>query len=416
MDATKERLWSRDYFLLMAAQMFTGFVNFFFFTAMPLYAERLTGKTLMAGMMVTVYSLAALVARPIAGLIGDKYGRMRLMICGAALYAVSCVLFALTHNIMLLFVFRALNGFAFGMHSTCAGAAVADVLPPTRMAEGIGYSGLSTTIASASAPLISLAVVGDGQDIAKFQLLFLLAAGLCVITTLCNCFVSYERKRRRAGISINSGSFVNNSADSEPDAPEVRTFFGFETTVFMPIVVITIMFFSLSSINSFMTIFATSRGFENIGLYFTFSSIGVVVARLFTGRLADKRGADIIVIPGLILMALCFFLLPSVPSIVYLVIIAVPLGFSNSSVNPTLNSQMFKRCSPKRRGTVSAAFYAAIDIGFSIGAIVLGAIADFFGDYGAIYYAAGAMIIVTLVLYIFIVSDKQWNKRTNARL
>ena len=416
MSATQERLWSKDYFLLMASQMFTAFVNFFFFTAMPLFAVQLTGKTLMAGMMVTVYSLAALVARPIAGLIGDKFGRMRLMTLGAALYAISCVLFALTHSMSLLFVFRALNGFAFGMHSTCAGAAVADVLPSSRMAEGIGYAGLSTTIASASAPLISLAVVGDGQDISKFQFLFLLAAGLCAVTTLCNCFVSYERKRRRAGITVKSGSQAHSNAVSEPDTPETRTVLGFETTVFLPIIMITILFFALSSINSFITIFATSRGFENIGLYFTFSSIGVVVARLFIGRLADRRGADLIVIPGLILMALCFVFIPSVPSIAFLVMLAVPLGFSNSAVGPTLNSQLFKRCSPKRRGTVSAAYFAAIDIGFSVGALALGAVADFFGDYGAIYYTSSVMLVVALLLYIFVISDRQWNKRKSASL
>ena len=391
--------------------MCNAFVNFFFFTAMPLFAERLTGKTLMAGMMVTVYSLSALIARPIAGLIADKYGRMRLMTIGAALYAISCAMFALTHNMSLLFVFRALNGFAFGVYSTCAGAAVADVLPASRMAEGIGYAGLSSTIATATAPLISLAVVGDGQDLAKFQNLFLLAAGLCVVTTICNCFVSYERKRRRAGVSLKTGAAVSAETDTASDVPEARTILGFETTVFLPIIVITIMFFALSSINSFMTIFATSRGFENVGLYFTFSSIGVVIARLFIGRIADRRGADVIVIPGLILMAVCFLLIPIVPSMMYLVALAVPVGFCNSSVNPTLNSQMFKRCSPKRRGTVSAAYYAAIDIGFSIGAIALGAIADFFGDYGAIYFTASAMLFLVLVLYIFIVSDKQWNKK-----
>ena len=416
MSVTQERLWSKDYFLLMASQMFTAFVNFFFFTAMPLFAVQLTGQTIMAGMMVTVYSLAALLARPIAGLIGDKFGRMRLMTLGAALYAVSCVLFALTHNITLLFAFRALNGFAFGLHSTCAGAAVADVLPPTRMAEGIGYAGLSTTIASASAPLISLAVVGDGQDISKFQLLFLLAGGLCAVTTLCNCLVSYERKRRRAGFSLKSGASVSENVVSEPDVPEARTVFGFETTLFLPIIMITVLFFALSSINSFMTIFATARGFDNIGLYFTFSSIGVVVARLFIGRIADRRGADLIVIPGMILMTLCFVLIPSVPSITFLVILAVPLGFSNSSVGPTLNSQLFKRCSPKRRGTVSAAYYAAIDIGFSLGALALGAVADLFGDYGSIYYTAAVMLVVALILYIFLVSDKQWNKRKNKKL
>ena len=411
MAEAKERLWSKDYLLLMASSMFVGFVNFFFFTAMPLFAERLTGKTLMAGVMVTVYSLAALMARPIAGLFADKFGRVRMIIFGAGLYAVSCVLFAMTTNMPLLFVFRALNGFAFGMHSTCAGAAAADVLPRSRMAEGIGYFGLSSTIASATAPLISLAIVGDGQDISKFQLLFIFAGVCSAAAMVCSCFVSYERRRRREGIPI-SGSAPAADADTNvSDRPLVRTILGFETTVFLPVVMIAFLYFALSSINSFMTIFATSRGFGNVGLYFTFSSLGVVGARFVIGRIADRRGEDIVVIPGLVVMMLCFMLLPSVPSLTYLVLLAIPLGFTNSAVGPTLNSQMFKRCSPQRRGTVSAAYYAAIDIGFSIGALVLGAIADYFSDYGAIYYTAGAALVVALVLYVFLVSNRHWKKK-----
>jgi MFS family permease len=45
----------------------------------------------------------------------------------------------------------------------------------------------------------------------------------------------------------------------------------------------------------------------------------------------------------------------------------MPMGLFNGAVFPTINSLIFKRCSPQRRGTASAAYFAAIDLGFTIG-------------------------------------------------
>ncbi len=84
-------------------------------------------------------------------------------------------MYGITTSVILLLAIRALNGLGFGMHSTSGGAVAADVVPKSRMTEGIGYFGLYATAASAVGPVIALAIVGDGE-IRDFQFLFFLAA------------------------------------------------------------------------------------------------------------------------------------------------------------------------------------------------------------------------------------------------
>ena len=408
-----EKLISKDFILLMVASLGTAFCNFMFFTALPLYAQKVTGSDLYSGLMLTVYSIFALISRPIAGVLGDKYGRVRLLIIGAAVCAGACALYGLTTAIFLLLAIRVINGLGFGMHSTCAGAAIADVIPKSRIAEGVGYFSLYSTIATALGPFIALAVVGEGE-IRDFKTLFLVATGLCVMSLVCNCFISYERRRRKEAPAQSPKEAVAAAVQADqpvqPSEKLPKTFLGFEYAVFLPAAVLVLMFFGQTSVNTFLSLIAKDRGLGNIGLFFTISAICLFVSRFFYAKLMDKRGPDVLVIPGIVCLAVCTFLIPFAYSAPVLYIIAVPMGFANGAVYPSINTMLFLRSSPQRRGTASAAYFASIDVGFALGGVVLGVFADRLG-YSAVYFAATGLSALALGLYLFAVGGKRPMKR-----
>jgi len=136
---------------------------------------------------------------------------------------------------------------------------------------------------------------------------------------------------------------------------------------------------------------------------------------MFIGRAADKRGSDIIIIPGLILLFACFAVLPSLNTMTALVILALPMGVAQGALTPAFNSMLFQRCSPARRGTASGAFYIAIDGGFAIGGPLLGLLADMF-DFRYIFWASAVFAVFSLTLYLLIASDKRYNARRLKRL
>ena len=409
MEAKHERLWSADYIKIMVAALGTSFVNYFFVSAMPVFAEKLTGTTVYGGLLVMAFSLAALAARPAAGIISDKFGRVKLLVFGALLACVACVLYGCTVNIFLLLVIRALHGFGFGIHSTCAGAVVADVVPKARLSEGVGYFGIYATIGQAFAPWIALQVIGDGER-GNFILMFMMSAAICVVSAAADCLLTYERRRRCAALDSH-GAISDEDAEKAGRTEEAgqkglpRTIFGFELSVFAPALVVVLLYFSISSINSFLILYANWRGIENVGLYFTFSAIGIFISRFLFSRIADRRGSDLIVIPGVIVTGICLAIIPFTRSLTALVFVAFPLGIAQGAAMPTMQSIMFKRCSAQRRGTASAAYFAAVDIGISIGAPILGLVADA-TSYYIVYFIASAAMFVALIIYIVLASDK----------
>ena len=409
----RDRLLSKDYILLMFSSSVHALMNQFFLVAAPLYIYKLGGTTLQAGLLSTVYSMTALAARPISGVLSDRSGRVRLLIFGSVLSAVTCSMFGFTAVLPLLLIIRGVTGIGFGAHSTCAGAAAADVLPKSRLAEGIGYFGLYATLAQAIGPGIALAIVA-GDTLGSYRALFLLTAALCAISAFTNSCVTYERKRKKLSAQIDGKDSPGGDIKTIPVADTggvlPKTILGFEYSVFAPAAVLILMQTGLCGIMAFLAPFAKWKGFGNPGLYYTVSAIGMVLSRTFFGKVADKRGADVVLIPGLLLLTACLAILPSVNSITALVAMALPIGLSQGAIQPSLNSIMFKRCSPARRGTASGAYFAAIDLGYAIGAPVLGALADAF-DFRFTYWAAAVFIALSLALYLLISTDRQYYKK-----
>jgi len=160
----------------------------------------------------------------------------------------------------------------------------------------------------------------------------------------------------------------------------------------------------------FMAPFARWKGIGNPGMFYTITAIGVVISRLIFGRVVDKRGADIVIIPGIIVLVSSLALIPFIESRAALCVLAFPFGLSQGALFPTLNAMLFRRCSPARRGTAASAYYTALDIGYASGAPLLGALADAL-DFRYIYWAAAFFSAIGLSVYLLACSDKRYNAK-----
>jgi predicted MFS family arabinose efflux permease len=76
-----------------------------------------------------------------------------------------------------------------------------------------------------------------------------------------------------------------------------------------------------------------------------------------------------------------------------------------------INTLMFNRCSSNRRGTVSAAYFSSIDIGYSIGSIWFGFIAARF-NYYYMYFGSTIFTTIALIVYLSDVVKRSRQKNT----
>jgi MFS family permease len=105
--------------------------------ALPAIGHALGSSPASTGWIVTAYLLAAAVATPIAGRMGDLWGRRRILIAVLAILAAGCVIAALSSSIVALIAGRAVQGAAGAVFPLAFGI-LRDALPPRRVSTAVG--------------------------------------------------------------------------------------------------------------------------------------------------------------------------------------------------------------------------------------------------------------------------------------
>jgi EmrB/QacA subfamily drug resistance transporter len=105
--------------------------------ALPLIADELNASTADISWIVTAYLLAASVATPIAGRLGDMFGKRRVLLVAMAVLAVGTLVAALAGNLAVLVAGRVLQG-AGGAILPLAYGIVRDELPTERVGLAVG--------------------------------------------------------------------------------------------------------------------------------------------------------------------------------------------------------------------------------------------------------------------------------------
>ena len=151
----EERLWNRNYCKVMTAN-FTLFFAFYLLTPLlPLYLSETFGATKdMIGLVLSGYTITALLFRPFSGYMVDSFPRKKvLMVCFGA-FSIFFAGYLAASTLLLFTIVRTLHGGPFGALTVANSTVAIDVLPSSRRTEGIGYYGLSNNLAMAIARLL----------------------------------------------------------------------------------------------------------------------------------------------------------------------------------------------------------------------------------------------------------------------
>jgi EmrB/QacA subfamily drug resistance transporter len=107
-------------------------------TALPAIVAA-TGEVERASWIVVSYLIAATIAAPIYGRLGDSFGRRRLMFVAIGVFIVASLLCAIAPTLELLTLARVLQGFGGGGLMTLSQALIGEAVPPRERARYQGY-------------------------------------------------------------------------------------------------------------------------------------------------------------------------------------------------------------------------------------------------------------------------------------
>ena len=372
--STKNILWTITFTLLFLTNilMWSGFS--LLYSTMPLYAEDIGSPQSLIGLIMGVYPLFALLARPYAGYIYDVAGRKKVFLLSMLLITVATFGNIIATTILALIIARMLQGFFFGIATTGAGTIVADIVPADRRGEGVGYAGLGSTFSLAVGPIIGLWVMNK----AGYTALFITSGTLVALAIVLSLFISYPQiKLERKKITLDN-------------IIEKRV---------LSVAVITVIYSSLTGVLlTYVILFSEEIGIANGAIYFMLNAAGVAVSRLFAGSIMDKNGPRHVFLAGIIVTILGLLLLAASKEIILYSTASFILGLGSGIVMPTLQAMVINMVPADRRSAATATHLTFVDIGISGGSIVIGLFTAF-TSLAAMFLFCAVMLVIPLLLF-----------------
>jgi predicted MFS family arabinose efflux permease len=268
---------------------------------------------------------------------------------------------------------------------TTSNALVIDILPRLRQGEGLGYFGLSGTIAMALGPLISILIYTHFA----FVMIFYVA----IISGIIGCFFALFLKVKYSKVK------------KEPISID-RFFLLKGIPIGLNYVLLAIPY---STITTYIAIYATSIGQNaNSGLFFIIMSIGLIISRIFAGRNVDKGKILETIKFGIVLSAASLFLLyladKTQQGFFIFYISAFLLGLSYGVIFPSFNVMFVNLAPNNRRAAASSTYLISWDIGIGTGIVIGGKIIDSI-NISSIYAMGGVSAVIAAICFIAISVD-----------
>ena len=182
---------------------------------------------------------------------------------------------------------------------------------------------------------------------------------------------------------------------------------GFNRKLLFPVLLNVILSITYSGLLSFLALFGDYVHIEQVGLFFLFNAITIILVRPFSGRIFDKRGHVAVLLPAGLSVMLSMVLLSSAHAMP-MILSALLYGLGFGAIQPTIQAWMLRSSSPEQYGAVNSMFYSSTDFGVALGAIVLGAVSAA-SNYSVMYLysAAGMAVFVILGAWQYLASAKR---------
>jgi len=396
-ESTKHKLWTKDFLVVSLINFTITLIFYLLMVTIAGYAvEQFDASTSTAGLVSSIFIIGTLFGRLGTGRIIGDLGSKKTLFIGLLLFMLSTMSYFIALNLPLLMMNRLMQGIALGVASTATGTIIAQILPPERRGEGIGYYSLSAILATAIGPFIGILLTQLFED---YRMIFAVDSVLAVV-----CFMMY---------------FMVTVPDAPKNTKRMAEKVGFKLSSFIELRALPIAFvalvigFAYSGVMSFMTFYAKELHLVTAGSYFFIVYALVILAtRPFTGKLLDARGANIIIYPCLILFAMGMYAFSTATSTVVFLIAAAFIGIGYGNFNSVAQAIAIKVTPHERLGLATSTYFILYDLGLGVGPYFLGLFAPTMG-YSAIFLSMVAVIFVSIVLYYFLYGKYEKVKQVN---
>ena len=375
-----EKLWNSNYKKVMVANFTMQFAFYLLTPLLPLYLSESFGSTKdMIGLVLSGYTITALLLRPFSGYVVDSFPRKKVLLICLTLYFIFFGGYLLASSLLMFAIVRTLHGGPYGASTVANNTVAIDVLPSSRRNEGIGYYGLSNNLAMAIAPTISVFIY---KYVHNFDVLFWLAfvvAGL-------GLWVDYTVKLPEKQLL------------KDKKALSLDRFFLLKG--WMIGLNICAFGFCYGVLSNYLAIYGKEvMGITSgTGTYFMLLSIGLILSRLQGAKSLREGKLTHNAAGGIVLSTIGYTLFIAMPNMIGYYGSAILIGLGNGHMWPAMQNMIINVAHNNERGTANSTLLTSWDLGIGLGILAGGTIAEFAG-YASAFWTMAAIHVVGFALF-----------------
>lgn len=369
------KLWTRDLVLIILVNLCVFTNHIMSLSTFPFFIQSLGGSEAIAGICAAAFAFVAVIIRPFVGWWLDNGVRKVALVVGLLLLGAAPLGYVFVPILSMSIAFRMLHGVGLSFSNSTTATVASDVICRPRFAEGMGYFGMATALASAIAPALGLTLMeGFG-----FGVLYAVAAAIAGLGLVLFAFVR-TRKVEVPKKKLDLRTIINR--DSLP------------ATVTMLVFMLT-----FGALENFVAIFAAQNSLPSGSIYFIVMSVMLLVVRITLGKLVDQRGEAFFVYTCNAAMLAAFLLLAFVPNTVTYILSATLAGYAFGGLEPSLQSMAVHTSTDETRGSANSTFLCGYDIGYGLGGGLAGSLITATG-YSNMWVIVSLACVASVLVYV----------------
>ena len=151
-----DKLFTPRFFVLWSYNFMVFLSAFQLLPTAPFHILALGGSNTEAGLFLGFLTYSSAVSAPITGALGDRLGKRRMLLVASLAMTGFSLLYAIAPSYQIILALVLVHGVFWSCLLSSSSAYMIDIIPASRRAEGLGYSGFASILAVAVAPWIGL--------------------------------------------------------------------------------------------------------------------------------------------------------------------------------------------------------------------------------------------------------------------
>lgn len=365
-----EKIWNKKFVLLFITNLLMMAAFYASIPIIPIYCQQIGITGSKIGIVLTAMSIATVLFRPVAGYLLDNFNRYRVYLLFLGLFCLAFPSFIVFPIFGVLIVIRLYMGVVYSVCGSATMTLAGDVLPRTKITEGISRFALTISIGMAFGPYVGIQVQNHMGSKAAFLVIF--AITLVALICVSCCKISYPKVERK--------KFALRDAIYNPALP-----FMFNMMFLM---------IPFGAVIAYSSLLAQERQLTSVTPYFYICLVaGMLVSKFSTQKMIDAGKHRILVYASLAVLIVTMGSYAFLTTGIHLLIAGFLFGLGYGILQPLFQAFVTGTTPAPKRGAANATYMLSYDIGIGIGAFLIGCLQETIGLSNGFALTAVAFVI-----------------------